>query len=304
MWTPRTAIVGSADFRAAGEAAQRASITLLTNADGGCRRVPPCCRCAAACASTSRASTPRSPPRTARSSTTPAEADVAILRLQAPFEQRGDDVRELLPRRFARLPRRGDRARRARSPRTVPTVVDVFLDRPAILDADRRGGRRRRRELGRERRGAAGRAHRSCRAAGQAAVRPAASMAAVEASPSRRAVRHRRSAVPVRPRPHPVAEPTRGRPPASMRPPLGLTPLSSVKVRGHLCADRDFAVNASAQLRVSPRREGADVLDLEQERPCRGIPHARLVRQVVHVEHELHRVVDRLRQRSSPSARR
>ena len=34
----------------------------------------------------------------------PAEADVAILRLQAPFEQRDDDVRELLPRRLARLP--------------------------------------------------------------------------------------------------------------------------------------------------------------------------------------------------------
>ena len=120
------AIVGSAEFRAAGEAAQRASITVLSN---GWRAAPSRAGAtlyvegiAAEVAGTSTASRRRSP----------AEADVAILRLQAPYEQREYDVRELLPRRIARLP--GDTIAHVREvAASVPTVVDVFLDRPAIL---------------------------------------------------------------------------------------------------------------------------------------------------------------------------
>jgi beta-glucosidase len=117
-------VVGSAEFRAAGEAAQRASVTVLAN-DG----VLPL--------ATGRklyveGVAPEVAAEYGEIVATPAEADAAILRLQAPFEQRAtffenffhagslefaDDVIEHVAAVAAQ----------------VPTVVDVFLDRPAIL---------------------------------------------------------------------------------------------------------------------------------------------------------------------------
>ncbi|WP_243229165.1 glycoside hydrolase family 3 N-terminal domain-containing protein [Microbacterium sp. CIAB417] len=117
-------IVGRSDFRAAGEAAQRASVTVLTN-DG---TLP--------VASGRKVYVEGIEPETAAQygevASSPEEADVAILRLKAPYEQRetafenffhagslafGDDV-------IAHV-----RAVAA----AVPTVVDVLVDRPAIL---------------------------------------------------------------------------------------------------------------------------------------------------------------------------
>ncbi|WP_447911914.1 glycoside hydrolase family 3 protein [Microbacterium phyllosphaerae] len=118
------AIVGRAEFRAAGEAAQRASVTVLTNdgslpfARGIKLYVEGIDAEAAAAYGTVVA--------------TPAEADLAIIRLQAPFEQRetmfenffhagsldfADDV----------IAHVGEVAS------AVPTVVDVLADRPPIL---------------------------------------------------------------------------------------------------------------------------------------------------------------------------
>ena len=143
------AIVGTADFRAAGEAAQRASFTVLTNGSDG--RGAPTLPLARGPRSTSRASTPRSPASTATVVDSPAEADVAILRLQAPFEQR--DTSSRTSSTPAPSSSRREVATTSREVAgTVPTVIDVFLDRPAILDAARRRRRRGRRRTSARRR--------------------------------------------------------------------------------------------------------------------------------------------------------
>lgn len=117
-------IVGRADFRAAGEAAQRASITVLTN-DGslpfsrGLKLYVEGIDAEAAAAYGKVVSSP-------------AEADLAVIRLQAPFEERAtafenffhagslDFAAEVL-----------DYVREVAA--QVPTVVDVLADRPPIL---------------------------------------------------------------------------------------------------------------------------------------------------------------------------
>ena len=123
-------VVGSTEFVAAGEAAQRASITVLTNAatDAGAPTLP--------IATGLRLYVEGIAPEVAGEYgtvvATPAEADVAILRLQAPWEER--------PTVFENFFHAGslDFAEATVShvrevAASVPTVVDVFLDRPAIL---------------------------------------------------------------------------------------------------------------------------------------------------------------------------
>jgi beta-glucosidase len=118
-------IVGRADFRAAGDDAQRASITVLTNAG------------ALPFAAGTKLYVEGIDAEVAATFgevvATPAEADLAIIRLQAPFEQRAttfenffhagsldfaaevvDHVREIAGQ--------------------VPTIVDVLADRPPILE--------------------------------------------------------------------------------------------------------------------------------------------------------------------------
>jgi beta-glucosidase len=117
-------IAGSAEFRAAGAAAQRASITVLATLPA----------------------LPFAPGRrlyvegidadtAGRYGTvvdTPAEAELAVLRLQAPFEVRGTAFENHF--HAGTLEFAADVvAHVAEVARTVPTVVDVFLDRPAIL---------------------------------------------------------------------------------------------------------------------------------------------------------------------------
>ncbi len=125
------AIVGSPEFRAAGDAAQRASITVLTNrgTDAGVPALP-----------LSRGAKlyveGLSAEAAARYGTvvaTPAEADVAILRLQAPYEQRATAFENFFHAGSLDFPADViDHVRAVAS--QVPTVVDVFLDRPAILE--------------------------------------------------------------------------------------------------------------------------------------------------------------------------
>ncbi len=191
-----TDVVGAAAFREAGEAAQRAAITILTNGDDAAGPTLPMRR-------GSRLYVEGIDPVIAADYgelvEDPAEADVAIVRLKAPYEQRATDVRELLPRRLARLRSgRGHPSRRAcrahiLGRRRLPgSAGDPHLDPSA--------GVRRDRELRSQFAGPAGCAVRSRRAAGPAAVRPAVQHGGRGGQPARRPVRHRRAAVPVRPR--------------------------------------------------------------------------------------------------------
>jgi beta-glucosidase len=118
------AVVGNAEFVAAGEAAQRASVTLLKN-----EGLLPLARGTKVLV---RGFDPELVARYARVVDTVEEADVALVRLHAPYEQRTtmfenffhagslDFAKETVDEVLAVA-------------RAVPTVVQVFLDRPAIL---------------------------------------------------------------------------------------------------------------------------------------------------------------------------
>ncbi|SMH38581.1 beta-glucosidase [Rathayibacter oskolensis] len=118
------AVVGSAEFRAAGEDAQRAAITVLAN-DG----VLPARRGL-------RLYVEGVDPVTASAYGTvvdsPEEADLAVVRLQAPFEQRETAFESFFHAGSLDFPEEVLDHVAAVAER-VPTVVDVFLDRPAIL---------------------------------------------------------------------------------------------------------------------------------------------------------------------------
>ena len=118
------AVVGSAEFRAAGEAAQRASIAVLSN-DGALplRR---------GLKLYVEGIAPEAAAHYGEIVETPEEADAAILRLQAPYEQRASMFENFFHAGSLDFPEDVVAHVRAVS-EVVPTVVDVFLDRPAIL---------------------------------------------------------------------------------------------------------------------------------------------------------------------------
>ena len=114
--------VGRADFREAGLRAQRDSLTVLTNSD-----VLPLARGVKVFA-----------PDVAslggygEKVDSPADADVAVLRIKAPFEPRTDGMAALF--HHGSLEFGADEVRRVLEVcAAVPTVVDVYLDRPAVL---------------------------------------------------------------------------------------------------------------------------------------------------------------------------
>ena len=117
-------IVGSAEFRAEGEKAQRASVTVLAN-DG----VLPFARGAKLYV---EGLDPHAASAYGEVVADPAQADLAILRLQAPYEQRATGFENFFHSGSLDFPQEViDRVRAVAA--VVPTVVDVFLDRPAIL---------------------------------------------------------------------------------------------------------------------------------------------------------------------------
>ncbi len=125
-----SAVVGSPEFVAAGLAAQRASLTLLTNrAYGAGESVLPL--------GTGRKLYVEGIDSAVagRYGTVvgePGEADVAILRLQAPWEQRPTMFENFF--HSGSLDFADDVVAHVREvAAVVPTVLDVFLDRPAIL---------------------------------------------------------------------------------------------------------------------------------------------------------------------------
>jgi beta-glucosidase len=123
-------IVGQASYRAAGELAQRRSIVLLKNDLAKAGLTPPVTgrprlyleNVSAAAAS-----------QFGEAVLTPEEADLAILRLKTPYEPRNNEFLEGMfhagdldfkPPELERI--LGILAR-------VPTIVDIYLDRPAVI---------------------------------------------------------------------------------------------------------------------------------------------------------------------------
>lgn len=117
-------IVGRADFRAAGEEAQRASITVLTN-DGA---LP----FAAGLKLYVEGVDAEVAAAYGRVVATPAEADLAVIRIQAPFEERATMFENFFHAGSLDFPEEVLAHVRAVSA-AVPTVVDVLADRPPIL---------------------------------------------------------------------------------------------------------------------------------------------------------------------------
>jgi beta-glucosidase len=120
-------IVGTAESREEGVAAQAAAHTLLVNADSGPARLPLSAGLRVYAEGVDLGDR-------AVMVNTPAEADVAVLKLSAPFEQRGDGttVESFFRAGSLEFPA-AEIARITEISATVPTIVDVYLDRPAVL---------------------------------------------------------------------------------------------------------------------------------------------------------------------------
>lgn len=131
------AIVGRADFRAAGEAAQRAAITVLTNrpvrsswADEGTPALP----LERGIKLYVEGIDPELAAQYGEVVATAEEADAAILRLHAPYEERATRFENFFHAGSLAFPE-DVLAHVNDIAATVPTIVDVFADRPAILDS-------------------------------------------------------------------------------------------------------------------------------------------------------------------------
>lgn len=122
-------IVGSAGFRAAGELAQRKSIVLLKNGASEERLLPLIGR-----------------PKLYIENINPevattygqvvedmAQADLAILRLKAPYEPRDDRFLEAHFHAGDLDFKEPEKSRLLSIMRQVPTIVDIYLDRPAVI---------------------------------------------------------------------------------------------------------------------------------------------------------------------------
>lgn len=119
------AVVGSPAFRERGDAAQRDSITLLTNRED----VLPLARSVRLYVENVD---PGLAARYATIVTSPEEADVALIRVKAPFERRSGFFESLFHTGSLEFPD-DVRARHADLLNAVPTVVDIYLDRPAVV---------------------------------------------------------------------------------------------------------------------------------------------------------------------------
>ena len=123
-------VVGSEAFVAAGEAAQRASITVLTNrtTDAGAPTLP----LARGLRLYVEGIAPEVAAEYGTVVETPAEADVAVIRTHAPFEERSSTFENFFHQ--GSLAFTDEAVAHLREvAAVVPTVIDVHLDRPAIL---------------------------------------------------------------------------------------------------------------------------------------------------------------------------
>jgi beta-glucosidase len=119
------AVVGRADFVAAGEQAQRDSYTLLTNSDD----ILPL---TSGLAIYTENVDPALLAPYGAVTDDPAAADVALIRLRAPYEPRPGGFEAFFHAGSLEFPA-AEKARLQTLFATVPTVVDLYLDRPAVL---------------------------------------------------------------------------------------------------------------------------------------------------------------------------
>jgi beta-glucosidase len=117
--------VGKAEFVAAGEDAQRRAYTLLTNRDQILPLDGPC-RLYVEGLSAEVAS------QYGEVVGDPADADVALLRLKAPYEPRPGGFEAMFHAGSLEFPA-AERDHHAAVCSAVPTIADVYLDRPAVL---------------------------------------------------------------------------------------------------------------------------------------------------------------------------
>jgi beta-glucosidase len=121
-------IVGNAEFRAVGEAAQRASIVRLKAADSGAASLP----LAAGLKVYVEGITPENAAKIGHLVETPAEADVAIIRKTAYYDPRPGGFEALFHAGSLEYPA-DEVARIVAICQTVPTIFDIYLDRAAIF---------------------------------------------------------------------------------------------------------------------------------------------------------------------------
>ena len=122
------ATIGRADFVAEGEAAQRAAIVRLTAADSGPAALPLSTDQAVYIENIGSGSATR----LGRVVDDPADADLAVLRLNAPYEPRPGGFESFFHAGSLEFPA-AERDRIVAVCETVPTIIVLFLDRPAIV---------------------------------------------------------------------------------------------------------------------------------------------------------------------------
>jgi len=123
-------IVGNSRFRERGEYAQRKSIVLLKNGDrGGASVLPLAGRPRLYVENVDRDVAAGYGEIAER----PEDADFAVLRLRAPYEQRNNNLLERLFHSGDLDFKEPEKSRILSLLRTVPTIVDIFLERPAVI---------------------------------------------------------------------------------------------------------------------------------------------------------------------------
>jgi len=124
------ATIGRADFMAAGAAAQRAAIVRLTEAESGPAALP----VGTGLRVYVEGVGPAAAGRLGTPVTDPVDADLAVLRLAAPWEERPGKFESRFHAGSLEFPA-AEQKRLLDLCRTVPTILDVYLDRPAVLGA-------------------------------------------------------------------------------------------------------------------------------------------------------------------------
>jgi beta-glucosidase len=122
------ATIGRADFVAEGEAAQRAAMVRLTAADSGPAALPVGTDQAVYIENIGSAAAAR----LGRVVDDPADADLAVLRLNAPYEPRPGGFEAFFHAGSLEFPA-AERERILRVCEQLPTIIVLFLDRPAIV---------------------------------------------------------------------------------------------------------------------------------------------------------------------------
>lgn len=124
------AIVGRADFVEAGRVAQQRALTLLVN-EPGAEGAPtlPLARNVRVYAEGLAAEALEGYAEVVE---TPESADVAVLRLKTPWDSTGDDLQDAFHSGSLEFSDE-EQDRIAAIARTVPTVIDIHLERPAVL---------------------------------------------------------------------------------------------------------------------------------------------------------------------------